>query len=85
MKKIYESEFHNYDNYESVERAIVYQITSDDEYWDFLNMTHKERCEYFDVFDEGGYFIAPGARYHTYSFAYSTRHIIMYETISMNV
>jgi hypothetical protein len=85
MKKIYESELHNYDNYESAEKVIVYQITSEDEYWDFSNMTHKERCEYFNVFDEGRYYVAPGARYRTYSFDYSTRHVIMYETIAMNV
>lgn len=85
MKKIYESEFHSHTNYESAERIIVYQLAGDDEYWDFSNMNHKERCDYFGVFDEGGYNVAPGARYYTYSFDYSTSHVIMYETIAMNV
>ena len=85
MKKIFESDLHNYDDYESAERVIVCQIESDDEYWDFANMSHKERCEYFGVFDEGGYDVAPGARYYTYSFDYTTRYVIMYETVALNV
>ena len=85
MKKIFESDLHNYDDYESAERVIVYQIESDDEYWDFSNMSHKERCEHFGVFDEGGYDVAPGARYYTYSFDYTTRYVIMYETAALNV
>jgi hypothetical protein len=85
MKKIYESEFHNHDNYESAERVIVYQLTSNDEYWRFLDMTHKERCDFFGVFDEAGYDVAPGAKYRTYAFDYSGNHVIMYETIAWNV
>lgn len=85
MKKIYESEFHNHSNYESVERVIVYQLESDEEYWEFSSMTHGRRCSLFGVFDETGYDIAPGARYYTYAFDYSCNYVIMYETISMNV
>jgi hypothetical protein len=86
MKKIFESEFYNYDNHcESVERVVVYQILDEDEYWNFSNMSHQERCEYFGVFDESGYDVMPGARYCTYSFDYSLSHVIVYETLSINV
>lgn len=85
MKKIYESEFYSHTNYESAERLILYQFEDDDEYWDFSDMTHKERCDYFGVFDQRGYDVAPGARYYTYAFDYSLSHVIMYETSAMNV
>lgn len=86
MKKIFTSDYHNHDkNYASMERVVVYQIENEDEYWDFSNMTHEERCNLFDVFDEGRYYVAPGARYYTYSFDYSPNHIVVYERVSMNV
>lgn len=85
MKKIFESEPHTAFIWESVEKVSIYQIKDEEEYDMFVNMSHRERCEYFDVFDEGGYDVAPGARYYTYSFDYSCSHVIMYETLSMNV
>lgn len=85
MKKIFESEFHNAFIYETVEKIHVYQIEDKIEFDMFDEMTHKERCDCFDVFDEGRYEVDPGARYRTYSFDYTSNHIIMYEHISMNV
>ena len=85
MKKIFESEYYDTDNCESVEKVHVFQFTDEEEYYMFDDMSHKERCEYFDVFDERGYDVMPGARYYSYAFDYSTNHVIMYETLSMNV
>ena len=84
MKKIYESPLNGWD--ESATRVHVYAIENDDDYWDFSNMSHRERCDYFDVYDESGSFgVAPGALYHTYEFDCGVHHIIMHETVAYNV
>ena len=83
MKKIYESTLNGWD--ESASKVHVYAIESDSEYWDFENMTHGERCAYFDVFDDSGFDVMPGALYHTYAFDCSLHHVIMYETVAYNV
>lgn len=83
MKKIYESPLNGWD--ESASKVHVYAIESDDEYWDFSDMSFRERCELFDVRDECGFCVAPGALYHSYEFDYTTHHIIMHETIAYNV
>lgn len=83
MKKIYESPLNGWD--ESAERVHVYALESDNEYWELKEMTHKERCDYFGVFDDTGYDVMPGALYHTYSFDFGSNHIIMYETVAYNV
>ena len=85
MKKIFESDAHSAFIFESVEKVLVFQIKDEEEYDMFVNMSHQERCEYFGVFDERGYDVMPGARYYTYSFDYSVNHVIMYETLSMNI
>lgn len=84
MRKIYESQFNGYD--ESASKVHVYAIESQDEYWEFSDMTHDERCEYFNVFDDSGSLgVMPGALYHTYCFDYTTHHVIVHETIAYNV
>jgi len=83
MKKVYESPLNGWD--ESAERIRVYALESDDEYWDFEDMTHEERCEYFNVFDQTGYDVMPGAIYKTYDFNLTSNHIIMRETVAYNV
>lgn len=84
MKKIYESQLNGWG--ESAERVYVYALENDDEYWNLSSiMSHKEMCEYFDVFDEADHEVLPGAIYKTYSFSISSNHAIMYETIAYNV
>ena len=83
MKKIFESELNGWN--ESAERIHIYVLENDDEYWEFEDMTHKEKCEYFNVFDETGYAVLPGATYHTYDFHSTVNHIVMIETIALNV
>lgn len=83
MKKIYESPLNGWD--ESAERIHVYALESDDEYWEFNEMTHEERCEYFNVFDQTGYDVMPGAMYKTYDFNLTGNHIIVCETVAYNV
>ena len=83
MKKIYESPLNGWD--ESAERIHVYALENDDEYWALKEMTHKERCDWFDVFDEFDYEVAPGAMYKTYSFDFSSNYVIMHETVAYNV
>lgn len=83
MKKIYESPLNGWD--ESAERIYVYAIESDDEYLDIYGMTHKERCEHFDVEEATGYKVAPGALCTMYDFDISGTHVIMRETIAYNV
>ena len=83
MKKIYESPLNGWS--ESAERIHVYALENNDEYWTLKEMQHEERCEFFDVFDEFDHEVMPGAMYKTYSFDFSSNHVIMYETVAYNV
>lgn len=83
MKMIYESPLNGWD--ESAERIYVYELESDDEFWELYEMTFKEKCDYFRVFDQTGYFVEPGAKYYTYSFVVECNHVIMIETVAYNV
>ena len=83
MKKIYESPLNGWDD--SAERVHVYALENDEEFWEIEGMNHIDRCDYFDVFDETGCHVLPGGVVHTYSFDISTKHVIVYETISLNV
>ena len=83
MKKIYESPLNGWD--ESAERVYVYELESDDEFWELEEMTFEEKCEYFGVFDQTGYFVMPGAKYYTYEFYLTTNHVMVMETVAYNV
>jgi hypothetical protein len=83
MKMIYESPLNGWD--ESAERLYVYELESDEEYWEFYEMTFEEKCDFFRVFDQTGYFVMPGAKYYTYEFKLTSNHIIMFETVAYNV
>lgn len=83
MKKIYESPLNGWD--ESAELVCVYELESVDEFWDLSDMSFEEKCEYFKVFDQIGYGVAPGAPYHTYEFKVTRKHVIIAETIAYNV
>ena len=83
MQKVFESALHGWD--ESAEKVYVYALESDEEYWSLNDMSHKEKCELFDVFDESGYEVAPGAVYHKYDFQLFSNHIVMRETVALNV
>lgn len=83
MKKIFESEFNGFDDGESVTRVHVYELDNVDEFWKFEHMNFDKKCNYFGV--RNYYNVAPGARFYTYEFDVSRHHIIMYETISLNI
>ena len=83
MKNIFTSKWHG--DGESIERVHVYAFDNSDEFWEFESMTHKERCDCFNVFDEFGYSVMPGAVYYTYDFFNTTKHVVMCETKAMNV
>ena len=83
MKKIYESPLSGWS--ESAERIHVYAIENDEEYWKLQDMTHEEKCEYFDVCNQSGCYIAPGALYHTYSFHVHSNHVVIREYVAYNV
>lgn len=83
MKKIYESPLNGWD--ESAERIRIYELENVDEFWELYDMTFEEKCEYFNVFDQTGYFVAPGALYHTYEFHITRKHVTVTETIAYNV
>lgn len=83
MIKIYESVLHGLG--ESAEKVYVYALESDEEYWNLNDMSHKEKCEFFDVFDDSGYEVMPGAIYKTYEFEVSLNHVIMIERLAYNV
>ena len=82
MKKIFESKLYGYGEF--AERIHVYQL-DEDEFWKFYSMQHDDMCKEFDVFDESDYEVTPGAVYHTYKFYLHNEHIIMIETVALNV
>lgn len=83
MKKIFESEYNNAGSCYSTEKIYVYAIESDDEWAELESMTFKERCKYFDVYEEHG--VAPGAKYHRYEFEVTDAHMIITEIVALNV
>ena len=83
MKKIFESPLNGWD--ESATKIHVYALESDDEYWELNAMKWDELCDCFDVREEPGLSVAPGALYHRYDFHLEGNHIIVYETIAYNV
>ena len=84
MKKIFESDYNGW-SIEGADRIYVYELENEDEFWEFESMSHKQKCRYFDVFDESGYDIMPGAKYYTYEFINTGKHIIMCETAAYNI
>ena len=83
MKKIYESPLNGWD--ESAERIHVYELESSEEFWDIYGMSFEEKCTHFCVVDQTGCFVAPGAKYYTYSFVVERKHVIVVETVAYNV
>lgn len=83
MKKIYESPLNSYGI--GAERIHVYAIESDEEFWEIEEMSHADKCDYFDVFDETGCHVLPGNAYHAYEFNVTTSHVIVAETVVLNV
>lgn len=83
MKKIYESALNGWD--ESAERVYVYALESEEEFWDLHEMTFEEKCDCFGVVDQTGYIVAPGAKYYTYEFHLTRKHMVVTETVAYNV
>lgn len=83
MKKIFESEWVHDD--ECSDKIHVFQFENEDEFWEFDEMNHTERCEYFGVFDNSGYFIEPGGTYEEYTFEYNMSFVMMFERRGLNV
>lgn len=83
MKKIFESDWVHRD--ECSDKVHVFQIENDDEFWEISEMSHEEKCKYFNVFDSSGYEVAPGAVYHTYDFDNNISFVTMFETRGLNI
>ena len=83
MKKIFESKLNGWG--ESATKVHVYALDSTDEYWDLDDMNFDDKCMYFGVSEEPSYAVAPGAMYRMYNFELSGHHVIMYETLALNV
>ena len=83
MKKIFESEWIAHD--ECADKIHVFQIESDDEFWAISDMSHEEKCQYFNVFDSHGYEVAPGGVYNTYEFDNNISFVTMFETQGLNI
>ena len=84
MEKLYESEL--FGENESASRIVLYRLSDTETYDELSEMSHSELCEFFNVFDESGYEVMPGALYHTYEFTlipYTA--IVMVETLAYNV
>lgn len=63
-----------------------YSFDSEEECREFLELSHDERCQVFNVFDESdNYVVLPGAAYHTYEFAVVGGILTMYDTLALNV
>ena len=81
MKKIFESGLRGEN--ESAQKIHVYEFSSEDEYWEFTNMSFNEKCEYCGVVEDT--YVMPGALYHSYMFDNSGTYVVMYETVAYNV
>lgn len=81
MKKIFESDLNGWG--ECATKVHVYALDDTDEYWDIAEMSFNDRCEHFGIRED--YYVSPGAEYYRYDFDLRSTHIIMYETVSLNV
>lgn len=81
MKKLFVSDYVGFD--ESATKAAMYSFDSEEE---FLELSHDERCQVFNVFDESdNYGVLPGAAYHIYEFVVVGGILTMYDTLALNV
>lgn len=77
MKKLFVSDYVGFD-----ESA----TDSEEECKEFLELSHDERCQVFNVFDESdNYGVLPGAAYHIYEFVVVGGILTMYDTLALNV
>lgn len=84
MKKLFVSDYVGFD--ESATKAALYSFDSEDECREFLELSHDEQCQVFNVFDESGnYGVLPGAAYRTYEFVVMDGILTMYDTLALNV
>lgn len=84
MKKLFVSGYVGFD--ESATKATLYSFDSEEECREFLELSHDERCQVFNVFDESdNYGVLPGVAYHTYEFAVVGGILTMYDTLALNV
>jgi len=83
MKKLFESALSGFN--ESASKVSVFQFDSPEEQEEFFMLEHSERCELFNVFDESGYEVMPGAIYHTYDFQVADGILVMFDRIAANV
>lgn len=83
MKKIFESDCNGFDDGESATKVCVFELENVDEFWEFDEMDFEAICDFFGV--RNTYNIAPGARSYEYGFDVYRHHVIMYETVSLNV
>lgn len=82
MQKIYESPLNGWS--ESAERIHIYALENDDEYWEFKEMSFARLCEHFGMY-EPSWDVHPGATYYRYEFEVTLNHIIITETVAVNV
>lgn len=81
---LYESDYYGVNEHAS--KISLYRINDTDTYYELGDMSHDELCEYFNVFDDSGYFVMPGALYNTYDFQLlSNVAIAVVETAAYNV
>lgn len=84
MKKLFVSDYVGFD--ESATKATLYSFDSEEECSEFLELSHDERCQVFNVFDESdNYGVLPGAAYHIYEFVVVGGILTMYDTLALNV
>lgn len=83
MRKIYESPLNGWD--ESAERIHVYALDENDDWYELKDMTEDELCALLGVHEEPDYAVAPGGLYHRYAFDITRNHVVMTETIALNV
>ena len=81
MKKIFESEWRG--DGDSAQKIYVYEFANDEEYFEFSDMSHHEKCQYCDVNENN--WVMPGALFYRYEFDNSTTYVVMYETVAYNV
>lgn len=74
MKKLFVSGYVGFD--EAATKATLYSFDSEEECKEFLELSHDERCQVFNVFDEGN---------NTYEFVVIGGILTLYDTLALNV
>ena len=85
MRKIFESDYYTYSDLpDSATATSVWQIESEDEFWELHGLKTTDDWERYTGF-RSQYNVQAGAKYTTYDFTLDAPYVYITETIAYNV